>query len=94
MIRTGPEFSTINDVEQRDLSTTRIYEIAHNKIFIKREDPYGLWYINYEKGQIPEHLRGAYTSPSQAETALYHYLDRKNKTIAGEETHKVKSVTT
>lgn len=76
----------------RDLLPKRTYEIAHNKVYLERQDPYGFWYFRLDKGQIPEWMRGAYTTVIDAERALTKYLEERNKTIAGEETHKIKSV--
>lgn len=88
----GPTTAT-NKSEDRDLPTVREYELEYNKVYIVREDPFGLWKIKYDKGKLPEYLSGFYTSADRAERQLLRYLDEKNKTIAGVETHKVKSKT-
>lgn len=33
-----------------------------NVVHVRAEDPYGFWYITFEKGKPPEELRGSYTS--------------------------------
>jgi hypothetical protein len=45
------------------------------KIYIRRRDPYGFWYIVFERGQTPEFLSNAYTSNQLAKAAVEQYLD-------------------
>ena len=61
-----------------------IIELQHNHIRIKCNDPYGFWTIHYDKGQVPEGLRGQYTSHVNAMNALKPYLVKK----LGEEAKK------
>lgn len=46
------------------------------KIFIRRRDPYGFWYIVFERGQTPESLSSAYTSNAYAKAAVEDYLSK------------------
>lgn len=48
-----------------------------NKINFTRKDPYGFWFISYEKGQVPESLQGAYTSYDRALVDVKGYLTQK-----------------
>ena len=45
-----------------------------NTINFVRSDPYGFWTVHYEKGQMPDHLTGQFTSYDRAETAVKAYL--------------------
>lgn len=44
------------------------------KIFLRRKDPYGFWYISFERGPVPESLSDAYTTIMQASQAIDRYL--------------------
>lgn len=59
----------------KDLGNKRSLTLENgNKIYFERKDPYGFWYIHYDKGQMPEKLRGAYTSYDRAKLAVDSYL--------------------
>lgn len=49
-----------------------------NKVFLRREDPFGFWYFSYERGKVPADLQGAFTTVSLAERALTHYTEAAN----------------
>lgn len=51
-----------------------------NKVHVERQDPYGFWYVHYDKGPMPDQMTGAYTTYDQAEKAVVSYL--KNKTAS------------
>jgi hypothetical protein len=54
-----------------------------NKIHFERTDPYGLWSVHYDKGPMPSHLTGSFTSFARALDAVEHYLaNKKEKTDA------------
>lgn len=55
-----------------------------NKMHIKRTDPYGFWYMNLDKGCVPDELRGAYTSFDIAYKEAKKYLEGKRRTIVSE----------
>jgi hypothetical protein len=44
------------------------------RIFIRRRDPFGFWYVVFERGQTPESLSSAYTSNTYAKAAVEDYL--------------------
>jgi hypothetical protein len=70
------------DNSPRDLSKTRTLTLqGGNAINITSTDPFGFWYISWERGQLPEYLRGAYTSASEAEKAVNVYLAEKGKDV-------------
>lgn len=48
-----------------------------NKLNIKRNDPYGFWTIHFHAGQVPEHLRGQYTSIDIARREVDLYLEKR-----------------
>lgn len=76
------EFSTDDYQDVRDLPDKRIIKLSTgNKINIEKQGPYGLWYIYYAKGSVPDELKGAYTTPSEAEKAVQVYLNKKNLTV-------------
>jgi hypothetical protein len=62
---------------KRDLSPNREVILDNgNKYHVhqKVECPFGYWYIHMDKGQIPDELRGAFTSPTVAYAAINSYL--------------------
>lgn len=62
------------------LENERIIQLtSNNRVFLRREDPYGFWYISFEKGQMPQHLKQAFTSVDEAMKKLTPYLLSKNK---------------
>jgi hypothetical protein len=73
--------------QTRDIPNVRIVELENkNKVYFKRKDPYGYWYMNMEKGQLPEHLRGAYTTYTKALSELNLYLQDSNRQVVAEVT--------
>lgn len=58
-----------------------VIETQYNKMHIKKRDPYGHWFLNLDKGQLPPHLKGAYTSVSKARQAALNYLNEKGKVV-------------
>lgn len=60
--------------ELRDTPNMHVIRIDHNKLILERTDPYGFWVIHYEKGQLPEKLKGSYTSYEEAKKAVTLYL--------------------
>lgn len=70
----------MDDFEPKDIGRVRSLELDNNKVNITRRDPYGFWHISLDKGQIPEHLKGAYTSYPQAEeAAIAYYTSQKRE---------------
>lgn len=47
---------------------------SDNKYTVEREDPFGLYYIKIEKGQLPPKLKGAWTNTTLARRAIDQYL--------------------
>jgi hypothetical protein len=61
----------------KDLPNVREIPFLNNKARLKREDPFGFVYISYERGQVPEELKGSYTSFDEARKALGTYLQNR-----------------
>lgn len=57
----------------------RVIDLGNNKIYMKQTDPYGFIYINFDKGQLPEDLKSAFTSFEYAKRAIDQYLSRKKR---------------
>ena len=53
----------------------RVIETNGAKIFLNRKDPFGFWYIKFERGEMPDILTGAYTSAELAIADINKYLD-------------------
>lgn len=67
-------FDLLDQSGDKDLANVRSFDLGNNKIRMTREDPYGFVSISYERGQIPESLKGAYTSFEEARKAVESYL--------------------
>ena len=65
-------------IDVNDDLSSRFKTIETNgaKIFLKCTDPYGFWYVSFEKGPVPEKLAGAYTSSDNAQVAINSYLEQ------------------
>lgn len=69
----------MDSTEGRDLSRTRVLDLENgNSYILEAKDPYGFWYVRAAKGNVPEHLKGAFTSFAKAEEAVKLYLDQQN----------------
>jgi len=66
----------------KDFPDPRVIDLGNNKLYIGRDmDQNGFYKIWFDKGQIPESLKGKYTSYLLAEKAVRHYLDAKRREI-------------
>ncbi len=75
-------FDLLDHNSDKDLANIRVLDLDNgNKIRVTREDPFGFWYVSYEKGQIPEHLKGSYTSFDEAKKAINSYLTNKKREV-------------
>ncbi len=70
------------NLDQESGGKYRKIEIENNTVHIKCEDPYGFWYISLSKGQVPEKLKGAYTSFDQALREVNFWLKHKKEPIS------------
>jgi hypothetical protein len=61
----------------KDMPNLRIREVGNNKIRMERKDPYGFVYLSYERGPLPEELKGSYTSFDEANKAVDVYIRNK-----------------
>lgn len=65
---------------KRDLPPRReVPTDTGNKYIIERRDPFGLWFVHMEKGQVPEQLKGAFTSVELARKAVDLYTSQTKK---------------
>lgn len=64
---------------EKDYPRVQTIELDNNKLVMKRTDPYGFIYISFERGQVPEHLKGAYTTWEAAKSAINGYLADKGR---------------
>lgn len=69
---------TTTDFGPNDISE-KTFEVENNVIRIRRTDPFGFCYISYERGTVPEHLKGSYTSYYEAEKAVLAYLESRSQ---------------
>lgn len=65
-----------------EIPSKRIYALeGNNKLYVERKDPYGLIYIHFEKGEVPESLKGAFTDYDSADKAIQLYLSNRKRII-------------
>jgi len=74
-------FDIFNTQSDKDLSNDRTLKLDNNTVHIRKSDPYGFWSISMERGQIPHKLKGHYTSFTEAEKAIMHYLNEKGREV-------------
>ena len=79
-----------DEYDKEHSGKSRKIELDNNTININCEDPYGFWYISIAKGQIPDKLKGAYTSFDQALRDVNVWLKDKKEPYIPSETKKVK----
>lgn len=65
----------------KDLSSDRKFVLDKNVLHVRRTDPYGFWHCSYERGPVPEDLRGSYTSFDEAKRAVESYLSKTRKEV-------------
>ncbi len=65
----------------KDLSTDRKFVLDKNVLHVRRTDPYGFWNCRYEKGDVPEELKGSFTSFDEAKRAVENYLQKNKKEL-------------
>lgn len=64
---------------ERDDPRTKVVDLGNNKLMMKRTDPFGLISIHLEKGQLPEYLKGNYTTWEAAKIDVDKYLAERAK---------------
>jgi hypothetical protein len=67
----------------KDLPDIRTLELGNNKLHIGRKPATegNLWEIWFDKGQVPDTLKGRYTSFLAAEKVAKAYLDSKRREV-------------
>jgi hypothetical protein len=71
---------------KRDLSNNRevLLDNGNSYHVVKPElSQYGFWTIHMDKGQVPDELKGNFTSPKEARLAITNYLNRKSRKVTG-----------
>lgn len=63
----------------KDDPRVKVVELDNNKLIMKRTDPYGFIALSFERGQLPESLKGHYTTWEQARAAVENYLTLKGR---------------
>lgn len=62
-------------VGDNDITNVREIPLDNgNTLYLKRQDPYGFITASLAKGQVPEWMRGNYTSWKEAQKAVQQYL--------------------
>lgn len=54
-------------------------EFNNNTLFIRSRNPHGFYHISLMKGQVPEALKGMYTSVKAAQEDAMRYIEDKSK---------------
>lgn len=71
------DFTGANDI-------TSVREVAldnGNTLYVKRTDPFGFFVFSLARGQIPEWMRGQYTSLDEAQKAIKVYLEQRKQAV-------------
>jgi hypothetical protein len=66
-------------VTTKDLSPIREFHIddSNQIIYVKREDPYGFWFISFKMGTVPEDMKQAFTTFAKAKEVVDNYLKER-----------------
>lgn len=81
----------------RDIPNIRAIPLPNgNTMYAKRDEQFGFWRFNLDKGQIPQWLKGSYTSLSDAQKAIDKYMNElkepvKAPQLTSKKTDKVKT---
>lgn len=78
------------EYDQEHMGKYRKIELENNTVHIRSEDPFGFWYISLQKGQVPEKLKGAYTTFDQALRDVNYWLKNKKEPISFTKPNAVK----
>ena len=68
------------DIEREENKRT-ISLKSGNKLICTRTDPYGFWSISFERGAVPNELKGSYTTFNNAMRAIELWVERSNKEV-------------
>ena len=63
----------------KDYPRIQTVQLDNNKLVMERTDPYGFIQIHFERGQVPESLKGAFTTWEAARAAINVYLNDKGR---------------
>jgi hypothetical protein len=63
----------------KDLPLVKQIKLQNNVIYIKKQDPYGFWTVNFDSGRTPPRLRGQFMSDIDAEKEVMIYLRQKGR---------------
>jgi hypothetical protein len=75
-------YQDASEVGPDDIPDDRIITLSNgNKLHVVRGGRWGHFTIHYDKGQVPETLKGTYTTFEAAMLAITTYLTSKNKEI-------------
>lgn len=75
------QLDILTDNDGRQIDNVRVLDLGNNKIYFKYTDPYGFIQVNFDKGQMPENLRGSFTSLDTAKIAVENYLANKKRDV-------------
>lgn len=78
-------------VEHTRENEREITSPGSSKIILRRKDPYGFWYISFERGQIPASLNQAFTAIDRAYEAVQNYLNENANRIRQAERERVRT---
>lgn len=60
----------------------RTFELkSGNKVVVTRRDPFGLWYISFDKGAVPKSLSGSYTTFALALRDINSWIEKNDKEL-------------
>jgi len=62
--------------EEEVNTRSRTIETNGAKIFLNCKDPFGFWFVSFERGELPDVLSGAFSSAELATSAVTTYLEK------------------
>lgn len=66
-------------IDRPEEETQRVFKLKNGmRVFFKKIPPYGFWTVSFERGAIPDSLKGSYTSFKRLYDQVdYHVRNRK-----------------
>lgn len=69
----------------------RVIQNGGAKVILTRQDPYGFWYITFERGAIPASLDQAFTTLDRAYEAIQIYFNTNATRVEAAERERVRN---
>ena len=84
----------INYTVERTRENERTLQVGGSKIYLRRQDPFGFWYVSFERGAVPAILDQAFTTLDFAYATIDTYIAKNAERQKSIERERVKNAKT